>query len=261
MVFQSFIRNSVVRLFGLVAKWGIMRLPLVEPAYLALYAFYKKYAEAGPVERLREFAPNASLVIDVGANVGFFSVRFAEWVGSAGKVIAIEPEDNNCRNLLAILKRTGLCERVQVIKAVAASKAGAALLEINSLHPADHKLSRDGKGILVEAITLDELNLSAWGRGPSLIKIDVQGAEMLVLKGATRLLAETSPALFIELHEEGLVRLGTSTFEILDHLSSIGYAPYWLMRSGAHQKTEPSEICSRIAKAGYVDVLFLKGIR
>jgi hypothetical protein len=57
------------------------------------YLVQKQYFEAGPIDRLREFVPAGSLVIDVGTNVGFFSLRFASWVGDCGKVVAIEPED------------------------------------------------------------------------------------------------------------------------------------------------------------------------
>src|SRR5882757_11076400 len=103
-----FIRDSAVKLFGLAAKLGLQRLPLFNRAFLALYPLYKKYFEAGPIDRLREFVPSGSLVIDVGANVGFFSVRFAEWVGDGGKVISIEPEDRNYDSLVWALRREGL---------------------------------------------------------------------------------------------------------------------------------------------------------
>jgi hypothetical protein len=65
----------VVRLFGLIARSAVHRKPIFESAFLALYVVYKKYFEAGPIDRLREFVPSGSLVIEVGANVGFF--RFA----------------------------------------------------------------------------------------------------------------------------------------------------------------------------------------
>ena len=83
-------------------------------------------------------------------------------------------------------------------------------LEINPLHPADHKLSRDGSGLPVSAVTLDDLVPDKRNLRPALVKIDVQGAEMLVLMGATGVLTTAAPALFIELHEEGLNKFGTS---------------------------------------------------
>jgi FkbM family methyltransferase len=255
---QDFIRNSVVNLFGLIARLGLHRSPFLNRLFLASYTIYKQYVEVGPIDRLREFVPSGSLVIDVGANVGFFSRRFAEWVGDDGRVIAIEPEDHNYASLVSALKRDDLLQRVQALKAVAADAPGMMLLEINPLHPADHKLSRNGTGIQVKAVTLDELVKQNSPLRPHLVKIDVQGAEMLVLRGAAGILESCGPALFVELHEEGLNKFGTSVSAILEYLSNHDYAGYWLKRSGAHAKASDAEIHARVSQSGYVDVLFLK---
>jgi FkbM family methyltransferase len=257
---QKLIGNLLVRLFGLIAELNIHRIPIFERMFLTLYAAYKKYFEAGPIDRLKEFVPSGSLVIDVGANVGFFSVRFAKWVGDGGKVISIEPEDRNYDSLVWALRREGLLSRAETLKAVAAAVRGMAFLEINPLHPADHKLSQDGSGLPVKAVVLDDLVQDKSDLRVSLIKIDVQGAEMLVLEGASGILKTSGPALFVELHEVGLRKFGTSVAAILAHLSHYGYEAFWLMRTGAHKKASPAEIHAKVARIGYVDVLFLRAI-
>lgn len=256
-MFKRFVRDAAVKLFGLAAKLGIQRLPMFDRVFLALYATYKRQFEAGPTDRLKEFVSTGSLVIDVGANVGFFSVRFAQWVGDNGKVISIEPEDRNFQHLTSAVKREGLVGRVRLLKAVAAAAPGTMLLEINRLHPADHKISRDGTGLAVTAVTLDELVGDSDVPKPSLIKIDVQGAEMMVLKGANGILKNSKPALFIELQEEGLNRFDSSVTELLNHLSQFGYQAYWLARAGAHAKASQADIRAKVEQNGYVDVLFL----
>jgi len=90
------------------------------------------------------------------------------------------------------------------------------------------------------------------------VKIDVQGAELVVLTGAAGILALAGPALFVELQEAGSNRFGASIAAVLDHLSAYGYEPYWLQRSGPPRKTSPAEIEAAAARTGYVDVLFLK---
>ena len=255
---RSLMRNAAVASYGLIKKLEIHRLPFADRIFLALYNTYKQYLEAGPIDRLKEFVPSGSLVIDVGANVGFFSVRFAKWVGNDGKVISIEPEDRNYDHLISALRREALLDRVDSLKAVAADAQGKMFLEINPLHPADHKLSRDGTGLPVNAVTLDELVQDAQYLRPALVKIDVQGAEMLVLKGATKILKNAAPALFIELHEEGLSKFGTSVSAILDHLLEYGYQTYWLTRAGAHRKANSIEIHAKIARVRYVDILFMR---
>jgi FkbM family methyltransferase len=255
---QHLIRQSAVRLFGLVAGLGVHRLPGFDRLFLALYGAYKKYFEAGPIDRLSEFVPPGSVVVDVGANVGFFSLRFAEWVGTTGEVIAIEPERHNYDILTSAIARAGVSGRTRVLKAAAVAVAGTTQLQINPLHPADHKLSLDGTGLPIDGVTLDGLVKDKRALRPALVKIDVQGAEMLVLEGASDILKIAGPALFIELHEEGLSRFGTSVSAILDHLGSHGYTAYWLMPSGPHRQAGAAEIHARVAEIGYVDVLFLK---
>ena len=255
-MFQSLVRDAAVKLFGLVAALGLQRFGPFNRLFLAAYGFYKSHVEAGPVDRLQEFVPPGSLVIDVGANVGFFTLRFAKWVGAQGRVIAIEPEERNCANLKSALERAQLAGRVDVRKAVAAAMPGQMLLEINPLHPADHKLSRDGTGVAVDAITLDGLVGEQGHLLLSLIKIDVQGAEMLVLEGAASILKTARPALFVELHEEGLNRFGTSVAAILSHLAGYGYQAYWLKRDGLHVRASAEEIHGAVAQVGYVDILF-----
>jgi FkbM family methyltransferase len=256
-----FLRNSAVRLFGLTARLGLHRLPFFNRTFLAFYSIYKNHFEAGPVDRLKDFVPIGSLVIDVGANVGFFSKRFAQWVGERGKVIAIEPEDVNFRHLIASLESKGLAARVTSIKAVAAGAPGKMSLRINNVHPGDHRISPDGSGISVDAVTLDGLVDDKRPSRPSLIKIDVQGAEMLVLSGAHDILRDAKPALFVELSEEPLGKFGSSVSEILNHLAQCGYQAFWLTDTGPPVQATAADIHAKLSQKDYVDVLFLNAGR
>jgi FkbM family methyltransferase len=252
---EKLLKQSAVWLFAKATKLGVHRLPGFDRFFLALYAVYKSRLEAGPIDRLHEYMPSGSIAIDVGANVGFFTRRFARWVGD-GEVIAIEPEQRNFRALRSALEQDGLSQRVRTLQAAAAATAGPMYLEINPIHPADHKLSRDGTGIAVDAVRLDDLIDNKGPLRPSLIKIDVQGAEMLVLQGAPDILRIARPTLFIEL-SEGLEIFGSSTSALLEHLATFGYEAYWLMREGPHLKASLEEIRSRTDSGGYTDVLFL----
>jgi FkbM family methyltransferase len=254
---KRLIRDWAVGLFALAAKLGVQRIPMFDSIFLTLYATYKQHLEAGPADRLREFVPVGSLAIDVGANVGFFTILFAEWVGATGQVVAIEPEPRNFHHLNLALERSGLAGHVRALQAVAAAAAGTTFLEINHLHPADHKISRDGTGLAVQAVKLDDLIADPKAARPSLIKIDVQGAEMIVLEGAGNILEGAKPALFVELHEAGLNRFGSSVTEVFNYLSQFGYEAYWLTRAGPHTRASQAEIRARAGRDGYVDVLFV----
>jgi FkbM family methyltransferase len=198
--------------------------------------------------------PDGAVAIDVGANVGFFTIRFARWVGAAGRVIAIEPERRNFAELSRRLAAAGLAARVSLHRAVADADTGTAHLVINPDHPGDHRIGTGGEP--VAAITLDAL--APAGARVSLIKIDVQGAEPRVLAGARTLLSRDRPALFVELDPAGLARFGSSIDALLRALAAEGYSPCVLGRRGA-RPCPRADLDATLARRGYTDLLFLPG--
>src|SRR5262249_19036698 len=153
-------------------------------AFLVTYSVYKAWIEAGPVDRLKEFVAPGSTVVDVGANVGFFTLKFADWTGESGCVIAVEPDHENFETLVTKIEAAGLERRVRLVRAAAATEGGTIGFERNDLHPGDHWIRLGSGAITVPAVTIDDLVADAGAPRVSLVKIDVQGAELLVLKGA-----------------------------------------------------------------------------
>jgi FkbM family methyltransferase len=250
---RSQISNGVLRLYERAARAGMLDRPRPRRAYESAYLTYKGLIEAGPVDGLGTLVANGSTVVDVGANIGFFTLRLARWVGPTGRVIAIEPEARNADSLRRRVSRAGLSDIVICVQAAAADQAGQLRLALNPGHPADHHLADDGEP--VAAVTLDEL--VGTGRPPvTLIKIDVQGAEAMVLAGARRVIEAHRPALFVEVHEPSLARLGSSRRELIEMIVQLGYSGHRLTRSGIGAREEPDELIARSA-AGYIDVLFV----
>ena len=92
---KEILRHAGVASYGMLARTGIMRQAWTRRVFLAAYSVYKTWIEAGPVDRLKDFVLPGSTVVDVGANIGFFTIKFAQWVGEQGRVIAIEPDLEN----------------------------------------------------------------------------------------------------------------------------------------------------------------------
>jgi FkbM family methyltransferase len=196
-----------------------------------------------------------TVVIDVGANVGFFTLRFASWVTGGGKVIALEPEAVNCARLRRAVSRAGSGAVVETVQAAAADVTGEGLLQINPGHPGDHKLG--AAGVPVALTTLDDLLAARGWPEVSLIKIDVQGAEARVLAGARGVIERFRPALFVEVDDRLLRRFGSSARELLAWCASRGYAIRTLDGNPGSDPLTVSEALGVVGRKGYTDLLLL----
>ncbi len=134
--------------------------------------------------------------LDVGANVGFFSLLGATLVGPSGKVIAFEPVSENAQLLLRNLALNRVTN-VQLVEAAVADRAGTASFE-DGQSPSQGRLGTGSRSVPV--VTLDGLLASGAIPAPQVIKMDIEGAESLALSGARGLLATHKPKLFLSTH-------------------------------------------------------------
>jgi FkbM family methyltransferase len=192
-------------------------------------------------------------VVDVGANLGYYSMLASRLVGASGRVVALEPNSENCRLLLSSLRMGGVTN-VQLIPVAADAEAGWAyysthvgsnggLIEDQDLlkHP----------GTVVPTFRLDDIV-----EGPvGFLKMDVEGAEGRVVKGATRLIGRDRPIITTELKDEMLRRVsGTSVADYLGYFESVGYTPAVLEKTSGAEKPYPS-VAALLADWGDTDEL------
>lgn len=143
------------------------------------------------------------VVLDVGANVGFYSLLAARAAGKAGRVVAFEPLQRNVERLRRHLELNHLSE-VEVIQAAVSDSSGVRWFSKGE-YEATGRLDSSGE-IEVAALSLDDFH--AQGKLPrvDVIKIDVEGAELEVLRGAARVLTALRPCLVVELHNPEMDR-------------------------------------------------------
>jgi len=245
---------ALLGLYKLVVKTGLMQTRFGQALFTQSYMLYKRLIEARDAKALLKYVPAGSCVIDVGANIGFFTLQFAQQVGNNGHVIALEPEAHNFRQLEQQVRGAGLSGRVTLLEAVAAAQAGELHLQLDPYHPANHKIS--DQGVAVRAVTLDALALMQ-SLPVALVKIDVQGAEMQVLDGAMDLLNRHHPALFVEVDDQALQGFGTSATALLQRLLELGYRIYQLNHQGSGAPLTLAQALAVQAAAGYTDFLFV----
>jgi len=134
--------------------------------------------------RLREGA----VFVDVGANVGYYTLVASKLVGAVGRVYAIEPVPSTATLLRVNVKLNG-CNNVVVYEVAAWSTRGSLTLKIPASMYGCASAVRGGASIVVDASTLDDTLRDE--TSIDLIKIDVEGAELEVLRGAQNVLRRT----------------------------------------------------------------------
>jgi len=171
------------------APWGAQ-------AYAVLTGTHEIQVQQALVRSLRA----GDHVWDVGANIGSLALVAARIVGPGGRVLAIEPDAGCAAAIRRSAALNGL-QQVDVLEAAAAAHSGRADLVVvrdrlwtRLASVGDHALGE--QRVEVSTIALDDV-----GRPPpSLVKIDVEGAELEVLAGMTRLLREARPVVVCEMH-------------------------------------------------------------
>jgi len=139
------------------------------------------------------------VVFDVGANVGFFTLLSSLLVGVRGRVVAFEPLPRN----LALLRRhleVNAVGNATVVAAAVADEPGSGFLG-EAASPSQGSLSTGSSaGCVVRVVALDPLVADGMLPAPSVMKIDVEGAESRVLSGARSILSIHRPVLFLSGH-------------------------------------------------------------
>jgi FkbM family methyltransferase len=169
-------------------------------------------------------------VFDIGANWGYFSLLAAALVGNQGRVFAFEPEPRNFALLQRNIRANGYTNIVAVPKAIS-NRQGTVTLFHDRRNLGGHSISEDcvplknrGGSVEVETTTLDEF-VDALGeeKRVDLIKMDVQGAEGLVLERAHETLRRNKVRIVMEFWPSGLGRLGTDALQLLQELQVLGF--------------------------------------
>lgn len=177
--------------------------------------YYNRMETEQTAAMLNEIRPGGTF-FDVGANIGYYSILASRLVGPKGKVVSFEPL---LRNLSYLQRHVELNQAANVrILPFAVSNQNTILSFSTGENSAMGHIDREGSGeVLVQAVTLDEI-ADRLGLLPDIIKMDVEGAEMDVFRGAERIMKEGRPTIFLSTHS---ARLRTDCLALLKNL---GYA-------------------------------------
>ena len=181
----------------------------------------------GPLqESLSKYLRTGGVFYDVGAHIGIVSLCAAKLVGPTGTVFAFEADPENAKRIVENVQRNNL-DWIEMVSRAAWHSDGCVEFQRASVHssrnqggvstvsPADQS-----DMIRVEAIALD--TFAEKHRLPTVIKVDVEGAEAEVLRGSERIFAQAKPILICEVH--GVKPADDVTRWLSEH----GYRYQWL---------------------------------
>jgi len=190
--------------------------------YKPLYFFYKKISDRQKITLFKNIIKPGMRVLDLGANIGFYTVLFSKLVGANGKVFTFEPDAQNYEHLE---ENTKTLYNVTIEKKAVSDKTGKINLYISKDLNVDHQSYDIGEGRDYEeadAIALDDYFLD--NVKIDFIKIDIQGYEPVALKGMSKIIRQPGKmTVFGELWPYGLQKAGSSAEEYLQFLKKHGF--------------------------------------
>jgi len=170
-----------------------------------------------------------TVFLDIGAHFGIFSFAALHYGGPESRALAVDPSGVAIRMIRRVAALNGAAQRVRAIQAAAGRESGELeMVEAGvtaagyMVLPADHPPSERTR---IPLVTIDSLADSPEGC-PTLIKVDVEGFELDVLRGGERTLRDQSIPLCLELHNAMIRERGGDPREVLDLLGESGYARF-----------------------------------
>lgn len=244
---HNFFRSIVRLVFGKLLPqfaYPVFRGPL-QGARFILRSFsgeaggvsvYFNAIEAEQTTALVNTLSKGQVFFDIGANVGYYTILGSRLVGAQGIVVAFEPVIRNLSYLYqhvllnkahnATIISAACSDAVSFVSFTSGNNYATGFLATEH----SHQIASNKSTTIVPTITVDKV-VQQLGVSPHVIKIDVEGAEFSVLKGAQSTLYETKPRIFLSVHSEVL------KLACLEYLDGLGYT----VEALDHGKNNPAE--------------------
>ena len=200
-------------------------------SHILLRILRKKQYEPELVNLAGQYLDPERDVLDIGANIGLFTVFFAHRIKASCKVLAIEPTPLAQHYLRRNIDRNGVGASVINFEGLVTEKPGPYELNIipgkeeySSLGKIVHSSTagQESRKIPVVGETVDIL-VDRYHLHPGFIKMDTEGAELLVLRGALKTLRDEHPVLLLELSDRLLASLNCTSEQVFALLRESGY--------------------------------------
>lgn len=236
--------------FELVPGGAKLRVP-PDLRFTSVSAFLLRDAVEPELHYIQKFVRPGDVFVDVGANIGLFTLKMAP---SAARIVAVEPGEAAGTQLAANIALNGF-SNVSVVRKALSDAPGRAALFHNPLgdDPQAFSLLSDGSDAGSESVELTTLDLLVAEQGlprVDCIKIDVEGAEGQVLAGARQTLERDRPTVIFEMNCPTLMKAGGDAAAAWNLLAAQDYSFFHLEEDGRLTRlaSRPTEFCNVVAR-------------
>ena len=199
---------------------------------LKVRIFLKRTYEVEVTNLVKRVIREGWVVVDVGTQYGYYTLLLARLVGAQGSVYAFDPDPVSFRRLVDNLRRNDYRNVAAINKGVS-NRSGTAKFYASTLgYGKDTMFPKPNYPYPPHEFPTTTLDAEI-SDAPDFIKIDVEGAELLVLEGATRLLRNTDIGIVLEFHPRVLARTARSPEQVLEALHRMGFLTFFIERNGS----------------------------
>jgi len=194
------------------------------PVYNFIYPYFKRKQDKQEIALMQQHIREGDVVLDIGANIGFYTQILSELVGETGKVYAFEPDKTNYTYLL---RNAGHLKNVEFFNKAVSEKSGKITLYHSDLLNVDHKTYATANytsSTEIDCIAVDDIipDLKV-----NFIKIDIQGYEYFAFKGMSKILLNNHYLkILTEFYPYGINQSGVSSIEFIDLLRQQQFTPF-----------------------------------
>lgn len=206
------------------------------PLYKLTYKSFKEKQDEYEISLMRKHIKKNDVVLDIGANIGFYAELLSSIVGENGKVHCFEPDvtnfhhlTNRCKNLNNIqINNKAVSDKTEILKIYTSKKLN---VDHRTYKPDEYDQEID-----ISAIAIDEyLNNNTT---VNFIKIDIQGFEMSAVRGMTKTLQSPNLKMLSEFWPYGMRKAGTSVLEYYQFLKQYNFHIYLIENNKLVELTE-----------------------
>jgi len=220
--------------------------------YKPLYFIYKRLSDRKKIRFIRKNVRKGKTVLDIGANIGFYSLILSRLVGPSGKVLAFEPEEKNFARLKQVTKKK---KNIFIHQTACGAATGSLDLFLSGEMNIDHQTYDSGESRNVQTVPCIALDdLLAEEKNIGFIKIDIQGYDYFAMLGLEKTIRRSPEITVIgEFWPWALKKAGVEPIEYIRLLEKWGLTFFFF-----HPEQNPCDLSKKEDRFYYTDFYAVK---